>query len=158
MYKVDLEGNPSIFWKNETGISSGANGLDFHPDGYLLVSILSVNDKGLYADYGLVKIPVNDPASAKLVSVSDGFTGFDGMVLKENGNIIGVTNNGTSPGGNTLIELSSNDDWKSAKVINSKTIPASTTVAVTPDNKIFVINQDFTKPMKEEWIIERIEF
>jgi sugar lactone lactonase YvrE len=158
VYKVDLEGNPSIFWRNETGIESGANGLDFHPDGYLLVSVLSVNNKGLYADYGLVKIPVNEPTAAKVVSISEGFTGFDGMVLKENGNIIGVTNNGTSPGGNTLIELSSNDNWKSAKVINKKAIPASTTIAVTPDNKNFVINQDFTKPMKENWTIQQVKF
>ncbi len=48
IYKVDLEGNPSVFWSNETGIPSGPNGLDFHSDGYLLVSILNVNDKGLY--------------------------------------------------------------------------------------------------------------
>ncbi len=159
VYKVDLEGNPSVFWKNETGIKSGANGLDFHPDGYLLVSILNVNDKGLYADYGLVKIPVNDAKSAKIVDITNsGFTGFDGMVLNEKGKIVGVTTNGTAPGGNTLIELSSNDNWKSAKVTNSKTIPASTTVAVTPKNKNYVINQDFTKPMKEDWIIEQIKF
>ena len=159
VYKVDLNGNPSVFWRNDTGIESGANGLDFHPKGYLLVSILNVNDKGLYADYGLVKIPVNDPKSAKVVDLTNpGFTGFDGMVLKSNGNIVGVTNNGTSPGGNTLIELSSNDSWKSAKIINSKTIPASTTVAVTPNNNNYVINQDFTKPMKEDWTIEKIKF
>ena len=159
VYKVDLDGNPSVFWKNETNIESGANGLDFHSDGYLLVSILNVNDKGLYADYGLVKIPVNDVKSAKIVDVTNsGFTGFDGMILNTKGNIVGVTNNGTSPGGNTLIELSSNDNWNSAKVIKSKSITASTTVAVTPNNKNYVINQDFTKPMKEDWTIEQIKF
>jgi len=159
VYKVDLEGNPSVFWRNETGIESGANGLDFHTDGYLLVSLLNVNEKGLYADYGLVKIPVNDAKSAKTIDITNsGFTGFDGMVINEKGNVVGVTNNGTSPGGNTLIELSSNDSWKSAKIINSKTITASTTVAVTPNNKNYVINQDFTKPMKEDWTIEQIKF
>lgn len=159
VYKVDLEGNTSLFWKNETGIASGANGLDFHKDGYLLVSLVSVNEKGLYANYGLVKIPTNNPKLAKVVSITDeGFTGFDGMVLNTNGNVVGVTNNGTAPGGNTLIELSSNDSWKTAKVINSKTIAASTTVAVTPNGKNYIINQDFTKPMKEDWNIEQIKF
>ena len=57
VYKVDTDGNPSVFWKNETGIPSGTNGIDFHSDGYLLVSLVSVNEKGLYANYGLVKIP-----------------------------------------------------------------------------------------------------
>jgi len=159
IYKVDLDGNPSIFWTNETGIPSGPNGLDFHPDGYLLVSILNVNDKWLYADYGLVKIPVNDPKSAKIVDISNsGYAGFDGMVINAKGNIVGVTNNGKSPGGNMLIELSGKNDWKSAKVINSKDITASTTVAVTPDNKQYVINQDFSNDLKKTWTIELIEF
>lgn len=159
VYKVDADGNPSVFWRNETGIESGPNGIDFHSDGYLLVSLLTVNEIGLYDNYGLVKIPVSYAKSAHVIKFeNEGFTGFDGMVLKTNGNVIGVTNNGTTPGGNTLIELSSNNNWKSAKVINSKSIPASTTVAITPSNKNFVINQDFTKPMKEDWTIQQVKF
>ena len=159
VYKVDLDGNPSVFWINETGIESGANGLDFHPNGYLLVSILNVNDQGLYTDYGLVKIPVDDAKNAKIVDVTDDrFTGFDGMVFNSKGNVVGVTNNGTSPGGNTLIELSSKNDWKSAEIENSKVITSSTTVTVTPSNKNYVIHQDFAKPMKEDWTIEQIQF
>lgn len=159
VYKIDTDGNPSVFWKNETGIEAGANGIDFHPDGYLLVSLLTVNEKGLYDNYGLVKIPVNDAKSAHVIDFeNEGFTGFDGMVLKSDGNVIGVTNNGTSAGGNTLVELSSNDNWKSAKVINSKSIPASTTVAITPSGNNYVINQDFTQPMKEDWTIQQVKF
>jgi len=159
IYKVDLEGTPSVFWTNETGIASGPNGLDYHPDGYLLVSILNVNDKFVYADYGLVKIPVNDPKSAKLVEISNsGYTGFDGMVINAKGNVVGVTNNGKSPGGNMFIELSGVNDWKSAKVVNSKVITASTTVAVTPDNMQYVINQDFSNDSAKTWTIERIKF
>lgn len=159
IYKVDLDGNPGVFWSNNTGIPSGPNGLDFHPDGYLLVSILSVNEKGLYSDYGLVKIPVNNPNSDKIVNITDPkFTGFDGMVITLKGNVIGVTNNGTSPGGNMLIELSGKNGYESAEVVNSKDIAPSTTVAVTPDNKYYVINQDFTDNNKESWTIERIDF
>ena len=159
VYKVDSDGKPSVFWKNETGIEAGANGIDFHPEGYLLVSLLTVNEKGLYENYGLVKIPVNDTKSALVIKFeNEGFTGFDGMVLKSNGNVVGVTNNGTSPGGNTLIELSSNDNWTSAKVVHSKSIPASTTVVITPSNKNYVLNQDFTKPMKEYWTIQEVKF
>ena len=159
IYKVDLDGNPSVFWTNETGIPSGPNGLDFHPDGFLLVSILNVNEKGLYSDYGLVKISVKNPKSAKIVNISDSsFTGFDGMVIKPNGNVIGITNNGTSPGGNTLIELSGNKGWASAKIINSKAVTASTTLAITPDNQNYIINQDFSDSFKDTWTIERIEF
>jgi sugar lactone lactonase YvrE len=159
IYKVDLDGNASVFWTNETGIPSGANGLDFHPNGYLLVSILTVNDKGLYADYGLVKIPIKDPKSAKVVNFTNaGFTGFDGMVLKSDGKVVGVTNNGTGAGGNTFIEISSDDNWSNAKVINTKSIKASTTVAVTPDNDYYIINQDFTNGEAKNWTIEQIKF
>ena len=159
VYKVDVNGKPSIFWRNKTGVKSGPNGLDFHPDGFLLVSILNVNKQGLYADYGLVKVPLNNPESAKLVSFSNtGFTGFDGMVITDNGNIVGVTNNEKAPGGNSLIELSTKDAWGSAEVINSKEIIASTTVAVTPDNKYFVINQDFTNRTPKDWTIEQVKF
>jgi sugar lactone lactonase YvrE len=159
VYKVDMDGEASVFWKNETGIPSGANGLDFHPDGYLLVSLVSVNEKGLFANYGLVKIPVNSPKSAKLVNITNsGFTGFDGLVINDKGNVVGITNNEKTPGGNTLIELSSNNHWESAKVVNSKTIIASTTVAITPKNKLYVINQDFTSNDAKNWTIERIEF
>lgn len=159
IYKVDTAGNASLFWTNETGVESGPNGLDFHPDGYLLVSILNVNDKGLYADFGLIKIPVNDPESAGLVEMVDApYTGFDGMVLTEAGTIIGVTNNGYTPGGNTLLELSSSDEWKSASAVNTKAIKPSTTVAVTPEMKYFIINQDFQSNTSETWMIEQIKF
>lgn len=159
IYKIDLDGNPSIFWTNETGIPSGPNGLDFHSDGYLLVSILNVNDKWLYADYGLVKIPVNNPKSAKVVKISNsGYAGFDGMFINNKGNVVGVTNNRKSPGGNMLIELLSKNNWRTARVINAKAIAGSTTIAVTPDNKQYILNQDFSNDSAKTWIIEQVNF
>ena len=159
IYKVDVNGNASLFWTNNTGIPSGSNGIDFHKDGYLLVSLLSVNKKGLYSNYGLVKIPLNNSTMAKVVKIDDPkFSAFDGMVINKNGNVVGVTNNQKTPGGNTLIELSSDDNWKSAKVIKSKAITASTTIAITPENKNYVINQDFTNNFKKSWNIEQIKF
>lgn len=159
IYKVNLKGEATLFWENTSGIAGGPNGLDFHKDGYLLISLLKVNDKGLYSNYGLVKIPVDDSKSAKKVTISDPkFTGFDGMVINDKGNVIGVTNNGKMPGGNSLIELSGEKDWSTAKVINSKSITPSTTVTITPEHKNYVINQDFTNNFSKTWRIERIEF
>lgn len=159
VYKVDTKGTASVFWKNETGINSGANGIDFHKDGYLLVSLVSVSDKGLYDNYGLVKIPVNNPNAATLVNTENtAFTGFDGMIINQKGNVFGVSNNRKTPGGNILLELASTNNWESAKVVNSKTITASTTVAITPDNFNYVIKQDFTKNDSKNWTIERIDF
>jgi len=158
IYKIDTSGKATLFWKNNTDINSGPNGLDFK-DGFLLVSLLSVSDKGLYENYGLVHIPVNDAKAAKVVHFkNDGYHGFDGMVMKDNGNIVGVTNDGKNPGGNTLLELTSKDNWQNAEVVHSKAIKASTTVAVTPENQNYVIHQDFTKNMAKTWVIEQIQF
>lgn len=159
IYKVNLKGEATLFWENNSSIAGGPNGLDFHKDGYLLVSLLKVNDKGLYSDYGLVKIPVDNPKSAKKVNISNSkFTGFDGMVINDKGNVVGVTNNGKTPGGNMLIELSGEKDWLAAEVINSKSITPSTTVAITPENKNYIINQDFSNNYAKTWTIEQIEF
>ena len=58
----------------------------------------------MYAGYGLVKIPENDPQLAKL---------------------------------------------------HSKAITASTTLAIIPHNKNYVINQDFSNDSVESWTIEK---
>jgi len=158
VYKVEMNGTPSIFWKNNTGISGGANGLDFHPDGYLLVSLVSVNEKGLYVDYGLIKIPTHNSKLAKKVDIPNaGFRGFDGMVVTDNGHVVGVTNDGKTPGGNSFVSLSSKTNWDSAEVINSISIAASTTVAVTPDSENYIINQNFTNNDAENWTIKQIK-
>lgn len=160
VYKVNMKGEASLFWQNDYTLAKGGpNGLDIHPDGYLIVSLLNVNNKGLYDDYALVKIPVNNPKEAQRVKIqNDGFAGFDGMVLKENGNIVGITNNQKSPGGNMIIELSSDSNWKSAQVVNSKEIPASTTVAITPENKNYIIKQNFMDSFKKDWEIVNVKF
>ena len=159
VYKVDGDGVATVFWRNSSGIAGGPNGLDVHSDGYLLVSLLKVNDKGIYSDFGLVKIPLNDSTLSTIVNIkSVKFAGFDGMVIDKCGNIVGVTNNQKSAGGNMLIELSSKDAWKSAEVTQAKEITPSTTVALTPENKKFVIHQNFSNNFAKTWNIERIDF
>jgi len=156
IYKVETNGTPSLFWSNNSGVIGGPNGLDFHPDGYLLVSV--IND-GTYTEHVLVKIPVDNPSAATNVTIADSrFSGFDGMVVTSKGNVIGVTNDGATEGGNMLIELLGTSNWDSADVINATAITTSTTVAITPDNKNYVVNQDFSNSSPETWTIERIEF
>ena len=159
IYKVDLNGKATLFWKNDTGIKGGPNGLDFHPDGYLLVSLIRVDKKGVYRDYGLVKVPLDDASKATQVKIEDSaFRGFDGMVITKDGDVIGVTNDAKGPGGNTLVELSTQDGWSSASVPHAKAITLSTTVAVTPDGHNFVIEQDFSNAMAKRWNIREVSF
>ena len=154
IYKVDKEGVATLFWRNNSGIPGGPNGLDVHPDGYLLVSI--INDG--YKRHGLIKIPLDNPAASTTVKIDDKrFAGFDGMVVTSNGDVVGITNNQKAPGGNMLLELSTKDAWKSAEIITAKEITTSTTIAVTPEHKYYVINQDFSDNFKKVWNIELIE-
>ncbi len=159
IYKVDMDGKASIFWKNNSGIAGGPNGIDFHKEGYLLVSVIKVNEKGIYESHGLVKIPLENPKASTTVAIDDAkFAGFDGMVITPKGTTIGVTNNAKTGGGNMLIELMSKDNYKSAQVIHSKEITPSTTVALTNSNEPYVINQDFSDNFKKTWTIEKIGF
>lgn len=154
VYKVDVEGNASVFWTNTSVVPGGPNGLDAHPNGYLLVSVL--NDPS-YSEYALVKVPFDAPESAAEVQIASAdFHGFDGMVLTSTGAVVGVTNDGASPGGNVLLELESNDGWVSANVTARVAIPASTTVARTEYDDYFVINQDFSDGTATSWTIQHI--
>lgn len=145
IYKIDQNYEATVFLNSPALV--GPNGIDFHPNGYLIVSNLFANQ--------LVKIPINQPEEISNITINDErFAGFDGMVYKADGNIIGITSF------ETLVELSSTDDWQNATVENSKPLSSpGTTVAVTPEGNYYalltdVVNQDvFTN-----WIIEKVEF
>ena len=159
IYKVNGDYEASVFWRNETGIPGGPNGLDFHPDGYLLVSVISVDDKGIYSAHGLVKVPLDHPDEAAVVQIEDPrFAGFDGMVITASGKVVGITNDGKSGGGNRLLELASDDGWRSARVVAAKAMTPGTTVAVTPEGGNYVIHQDFADNQRKTWTIENIRF
>ena len=159
IYKVDVSAKASVFWRNDRGLAGGPNGLDVHPDGYLLASMLAVNDRGIYSAHALMRIPLRSPAQAEVVDIRDPrFAGFDGMVVTAGGNVVGITSDGKTGGGNRMIELAGENGWRSARVLQSAAIAPSTTVAVTPDGHYYVINQDFADGNRKTWKIEKIEF
>lgn len=145
IYKVDENYEASIF--SNSPVLVGPNGIDFHPDGYLLVSNLIANQ--------LLKIPVDKPTEIGIVTIDDElFAGMDGIVYKANDKLVGITSN------EDLIELSSTDNWVTAKVVNSKALSSpGTTVAVTPEGKHYALLTDVTNPaVFTDWVIELIEF
>lgn len=145
IYKVNKNYQASVFI-NDT-ILNGPNGIDFHPDGYLLVSNLIAGE--------LLKIPVNEPANLTIVEVNDElFAGMDGVVYKEDGNLVGITSF------ETLVELSSTDNWTTATVVNSKALSSpGTTVAVTPEGNQYALLTDVAnQAVFTNWVIELVEF
>jgi len=145
IYKVDQDYKPTVFSDSPT--LNGPNGIDYHPDDYLLVSNLLGNQ--------LLKMPIEKPEDVAVITIEDErFSGIDGLVYKSDGKVVGITSF------ETLVELSSTDDWKSAIVDNSKALASpGTTVAVTPEGKHFALLTDVTNPMVfTNWVIEQIVF
>ncbi len=148
IYKVDQNYEASIF-ADTSMMLVGPNGIDFHPDGYLLVSNLLGNQ--------LLKMPVDNPNDVSVVGITDDrFSGMDGVVYRADGKLVGITSF------ETLVELSSTDNWATAMVDNSKALSdKGTTVAVTPEGNHYALLTDVVNPQVStftEWVIELVEF
>jgi sugar lactone lactonase YvrE len=159
IYKVTPEGEASIFVEddqlgNENG---GGNGIDFHPDGYLLVNI--------NGSASLFKIPLDDPTALAQVELSEPFAA-DGMVLDSAGNLIAkaTTFNEDGSMNSELLEVASEDDWASAEILRRAPLDANlapTTVALR-DDVPYVIHAHFSEffggqPL-DEFEIMRVDF
>jgi sugar lactone lactonase YvrE len=131
IYKVDLEGNASVFAQDDrfTAPNIGLNGIDFNPDGYLLASVTGAQK--------LYKIPLTDPANITEVALDEPF-GADGIALGPDGVLFAVA---TFPdGAQDVIAVISDDDWASAQIAaRTPTTGGATTVALR-DGEPWYIN------------------
>lgn len=159
IYQVTPEGEASIFVQddqlgNENG---GLNGIDFHPDGYLLAAIIG--------SASLFKIPLDDPASLTQVELSEPFSA-DGIVLNSAGNLIAkaTTFNEDETTNSELLEVASEDDWASAEIVQRAALDAAlapTTVALRDDVPYVVhahFNEFFGGQPVDEFEIMRVNF
>ena len=120
IYKVDMDGYAEVFVEDPELV--GLNGIDYHPDGYLLVS---ANESA-----ALYKVPLEDPTSLSMVELGEPLV-FDGFVLNEELDIVGVLQ---PPVGN-VVRVSSEDDWATATVV-------ATAPAITPSFPTAVVLRD----------------
>jgi hypothetical protein len=120
IYKVDNNGIGSIFFQDNSlapanaFTQTGFNGIEYHPDGYLLV-VHSTQDK-------IYKIMLNNPAQATEVSLPAGYLrSGDGMFL--DGDELVVVSNAVNPAANPspndpvvpfVTKFVSSDNWNSA--------------------------------------------
>jgi sugar lactone lactonase YvrE len=134
IYKIDLQGNPSIFLENERFAGEGINlnGIIYHPDGYLIVAKKS---EGV-----LFKVPLDDPNAFTQIQTSQPFIGADGLVLAANYTLIVISNVVPGVATNTIFQLNSSDGWQSARTIDNyatgDVFPSTGTIR---DNGIYVI-------------------
>ena len=107
----------------------------------------------------LVKIPINNPEAAEIVFIENfDFKGFDGMLLNENGRLVGVTCASDPEGNDAVIKLKTDDKWKTSSVSNSKTTKKSTTITQIKPNVYYIINEDWKDRNAENWTLEKVAF
>jgi sugar lactone lactonase YvrE len=138
IYKVTPDGQASVFadspmFKTE-GI--GLNGIVYHPSGYLLT--VSSGTGALY------KIDISNPQNITKVETEQFFINGDGLLLTANQKLVVVQNGGSDK----IYELTSDDNWSSAKLSASTlaadrfTYPSTATMA---RNKIWIMNAKFSE-------------
>jgi sugar lactone lactonase YvrE len=138
IYKVTPEGEASVFVENEAFAVEGfgLNGIDYHSDGYLLVTVAG--------SASLYKIPLDDPDALTQVELSEPFGG-DGIIINpEDGHLFAVatTFNEDSTTNSELLELASEDEWATAEVVNRAALDAnlSPTTATIRDDAVYVVH------------------
>ncbi len=148
IYKVTPDGEASIFAQDDRFTSPffGLNGIEFHPDGYLLVANAGAQT--------LFKIPVDDPEALALVELERPL-GFDGIILRADGKLVGVS-------GGTIYALSSDDDWETATIAASAPDHAAATTVTVRGEAVYAIyahlDQMGSAEPPEAYEIVRIDF
>ena len=138
IYKVTPDGKASVFADSPLFKTKGVglNGIVYHPSGYLL----SVSS-GTGAIY---KISMANPSQVSKVKTEQFFLNGDGLVLKDNKDLIVVQNGGSDK----IYNLTSDDNWATAKLSASTLVADRFTypsTAVKANDKIWVMNANFSE-------------
>jgi sugar lactone lactonase YvrE len=132
IYAVDTDYEPSLFFRFPATQGLALNGIEFHPDGYLLVA-----DSGNGAIY---KVPVDNPEAGWMVELPEPMAGADGIVWRRDG-ALAVVRNAAEGGGVTA--LVSNDDWISARILDVAPHEGQATTGAAVGDDIFVVQPHF---------------
>lgn len=137
IYAVTPDGEASVLVEDErlSGERVGLNGIDFHPDGHLLVAVMGRS--------ALVRVPLEAPAELSEVALPEPIAG-DGLVLAADGTLVVVGSTGT-PGGDRRSEvvwLRSPDGWASAEIAGRAPSGGATTGTLR-DGAVYVVNPHF---------------
>ncbi|MDP2496859.1 MAG: hypothetical protein Q8W44_02600 [Candidatus Palauibacterales bacterium] len=156
IYEVSPEGEPSVLVRDQRlgGRGFGLNGIDYHPDGYLVVAM--AGDSTFY------RVPLDDPSSLAEVSVSEPISA-DGIVFRSPTElaVVGTTFRGEEPITEVLL-LSTDDGWSSASVAGRQVAPLGPTTAAIRDGEVYAVTPHFSGMGGEEPVevfeIFRVEF
>lgn len=139
IYRANLEGDSEIFLQADAFAAQGfgLNGIDAHPDGYLLVAMPSAA--------ALYKVPLDAPETFSEVDLDAAFSA-DGMALDENGTLYAVATLVAS-GEPQVIAVASDDEWATAQIVAGEaTDPAlSAATLALRDGVPYVVHTHFNE-------------
>ena len=131
IYRVDAGYRPSVFYRFEPMTGLGLNGIVYHEGGFLIV--VAIGGQGL-----LYKIPIDDPAAARPLQLSQPATGADGLVFAADGRLIVVSNSTSS-----AKAYSSDDGWDSAVLTGEASFEGQATTGAVVEDDIYVVQPHF---------------
>ncbi len=141
IYRVDLDGNATVLVEDER--LSRLNGIDYHPGGYLLASVMDAQS--------LVRVPLDAPGELSEVTLSEPIIA-DGLALHPDGALVVVGSSVAEDGSPVaeVIVLSSGDGWSTAEVAARASTPSQPTTAALRGDAVYAVNPHFSGLGAEE--------
>lgn len=137
IYRVTPDGEATVWAEDELlgGDGFGLNGIDLHPDGYLLVAQAGRRQ--------LLRIPLDDPSDIHVVGIDEAFDA-DGLTLAPGGDLIAVASTGEGDAASTeVLRLQSSDGWNTARIAARATAAESATTAAVRGDAVYVLDARF---------------
>lgn len=131
VYRVDADYRASVLYRFEPATGLGLNGIVHHDDGFLIV--VAIGGQGL-----LYRIPLDDPASAEPIELSEPATGADGLVWSAAGQLVVVSNSTSS-----ALAYASDDGWRTAELVGEAGFEGQATTGAAIDDDIYVVQPHF---------------
>lgn len=129
IYRVDPEGNARIFWQDvrfDGQGQPGLNGIEYHPDGFLLVPVQGT----------LYKVPLDDPGAMTQVELDAPIPAADGIILHPDGRLIVVRGQMA-----VVNALQSQDGWSTASTVGTfeTDLMGTATTAAVREDEVYVV-------------------
>lgn len=156
IYRVSSAGEASVFVRDSALAPTdfGLNGIDLHPDGYLLVAQAGRRQ--------LLRITLADPTAIHVVELGEAF-GADGLTLTAARDLIAVATTGEGEATRTeVLRIRSTDSWRTAEIVTRAPAAENATTAAVRGDVVYVVDARFAdmgaEPPAPTFDITRVEF
>ncbi|MEX0619675.1 MAG: hypothetical protein WDZ76_14680 [Pseudohongiellaceae bacterium] len=130
VYQVDTYYQGQVFYDFGRNNNLNLNGIEYHPAGFLLVVSPGSGQ--------LLRIPVNNPGRWDFVELSEPAGGGDGIFWAADGTLAVVSNNSSR-----VLKYASDDNWRTAEVVDVAQFEGQATTGAAVGNDIYVVQPHF---------------